>query len=110
MLQQSVTLEEINDATAFVENLEKIMLPSQLVAVLADPLLQKFLLLRPDEEAFTRISNWLAGVLRDIRTGDADSSTIVDVLGVLQEYVHVSKVRQDKPRPVPLVAARWLIC
>jgi centromere protein I len=70
------------------------MLPSQLVAVLADPLLQKFLLLRPDEEAYTRIHNWITAVLQDIRTGDADSSTISEVLGVLREYVTVTKVRE----------------
>ncbi|PKS05333.1 hypothetical protein jhhlp_008707 [Lomentospora prolificans] len=89
--EQSVTLEEINNATMFVKNLENIMLPSQLVAVLADPLLQKFLLLRPDEEAYTRINNWLSAALQDIRTGDADSKTIADVLGVLYEYVTLSK-------------------
>lgn len=88
-----MTLEEINNATMFVKNLENIMLPSQLVAVLADPLLQKFLLLRPDEEAYTRINNWLSAALQDIRTGDADSKTIADVLGVLYEYVTLSKVR-----------------
>lgn len=68
------------------------MLPSQLVAVIADPLLQKLLLLRPDEEAFVRVNNWMMAVLQDIRSGEADSSTISDVLGLLREYVVVSKV------------------
>lgn len=72
------------------------MLPSQLVAVIADPLLQKLLLLRPDEEAYVRVNNWMMAVLQDIRSGEADASTISDVLGLLHEYVVVSKVRGDR--------------
>ena len=68
------------------------MLPSQLVAVIADPLLQKLLLLRPDEEAHVRVSNWMTAVLQDIRSGEADAHTTSDVLGLLHEYVVVSKV------------------
>lgn len=73
------------------------MLPSQLVAVIADPLLQKLPLLRPDEEAYVRVNNWMMAVLQDIRSGEADASTINDVLGLLHEYVVVSKVRDDPP-------------
>ncbi|SPN99001.1 related to Mis6 domain protein [Cephalotrichum gorgonifer] len=89
--EQSVTLEEIDNATSFVKNIENIMLPSQLVAVIADPLLQKLLLLRPDEEAYSRVNNWMVAVLQDIRSGEADAHTISDVLGLLHEYVVVSK-------------------
>lgn len=92
-MQQSVTLEEIDNATAFVKNMENIMLPSQLVAVIADPLLQKLLLQRPDEEAHVRVSNWMTAVLQDIRSGEVDAHTTSDVLGLLHEYVVVSNVR-----------------
>lgn len=68
------------------------MLPSQLVAVIADPLLQKLLLLRPDEEAYVRVNNWMMAVLQDIRSGEADAHTVSEVLGLLQEYVIVSRV------------------
>ena len=93
MAQQSVTLEEIDNATAFVKNIENIMLPSQLVAVIADPLLQKLLLLRPDEVAYVRVNNWMTAVLQDIRSGDADAHTTTEVLGLLHDFVVMSKAR-----------------
>lgn len=68
------------------------MLPSQLVAVIADPLMQKLLLLRPDEEAYVRVNNWMMAVLQDIRSGEADALTISEVFGLLHEYVVASKV------------------
>ncbi|KAJ4302232.1 hypothetical protein N0V88_002368 [Collariella sp. IMI 366227] len=84
--KSSVTLEEIDNAESFVNNLEKIELPAQLVAVLADPLLQKFLLLRPDGEASSRISNWLMACLGDVASGDVDSDLLLDMLEVIRDY------------------------
>lgn len=92
-----MTLEEIDSAASFVKNIENIMLPSQLVAVIADPLLQKLLLLRPDEVAYSRVNNWMTAMLQDIRSGEADSQTISDVLDLLHEYVVVSKVCPPYP-------------
>lgn len=86
-----------------MKNIENIMLPSQLVAVIADPLLQKLLLLRPDEEAFVRVNNWMMAVLQDIRSGEADAHTISEVLGLLREYVAISKVGANK---VPFILER----
>ncbi|KAL2129135.1 hypothetical protein VTI74DRAFT_8183 [Chaetomium olivicolor] len=84
--ESSVTLEEIDNAESFVRNLEKIELPTQLVAVLADPLLQKFLLLRPDGEASSRVSNWVLACLQDVASGDADSVLLFDMLEVIHDY------------------------
>lgn len=87
-----MTLEEIDSAESFVKNLEKIELPTQLVAVLADPLLQKFLLLRPDAEASSRVSNWLMACLGDVSSGDADSEIFLEMVEVINSYALATKV------------------
>lgn len=87
-----MTLEEIDDVENLVQNLEKIELPNQLVAVLADPLLQKLLSLRPAEVSYQRIANWVYAATQDIVNGDADESFLRDVLAVLQDYVVHAKV------------------
>ncbi|KAL1837191.1 hypothetical protein VTJ49DRAFT_4163 [Mycothermus thermophilus] len=89
--ENSVTLEEIDSADSLVNKLEKIELPTQLVAVLADPLLQKLLLLRPDAEASSRISNWLMACLGDVAAGDADADIFLDMVDVIHEYALATK-------------------
>ncbi|KAK4148115.1 Mis6-domain-containing protein [Dichotomopilus funicola] len=89
--ENSVTLEEIDNAESFVKNLERIELPTQLVAVLADPLLQKFLLLRPDAEASSRVSNWLMACLGDVSSGDADSEIFLEMVEVINSYAVATK-------------------
>lgn len=90
--EDSVTLEEIDSVDTFVRNIEKIELPSQIVAVFGDPLLQKLMLLRPRHDASTRVGNWIQGCIADVRTGDADASVLLDVIEVLQDYVSANKV------------------
>ena len=85
-------MEEIENVQSFVKNFEKIELPNQLVAVLADPLLQKLLILRPSQESHQRIANWLNAVLEDVLGGDADEDTLFDVLDVLKDFVISTKV------------------
>ncbi|KAH7152386.1 Mis6-domain-containing protein [Dactylonectria estremocensis] len=89
--EDSVTLEEIENTTGFVGSLEKIELPNQLVAVLADPLLQKLILLRPSDEADQRIANWLNSALQDVLDGDSEETVLFDVLDILRDYVVSSK-------------------
>ncbi|KAK4104940.1 Mis6-domain-containing protein [Parathielavia hyrcaniae] len=89
--ESSVTLEEVDNAESLVKNLEKIELPTQLVAVLADPLLQKLLLLRPDAEGSSRISNWLMACLGDVASGDAESDIFLDMLEVIHDYAVATK-------------------
>jgi hypothetical protein len=91
-------LEEIDNADAFVKNLEKIELPTQLMAVMADPLLQKLLLLRPDAEGSSRISNWLMACLGDVASGDADSDIFLDMIEVINDYATATKVRVATPQ------------
>ncbi|PHH79308.1 hypothetical protein CDD80_5209 [Ophiocordyceps camponoti-rufipedis] len=90
--QDSVTLEEIDSVESFVQNLERLELPNQLVAVLADPLLQKLLMLRPGPESQRRVSNWLTSVLRDFVDGDGDEETLWSILAVVRDFVVQSKV------------------
>lgn len=90
--QDSVTLEEIDTVTGLVQNLERLELPNQLVAVLADPLLQKLATLRPAAESHRRVANWLGSALRDSFDGDADQATLWGVLEVTRDYVVQTKV------------------
>ncbi|KAM0243151.1 hypothetical protein ACHAP5_006870 [Fusarium lateritium] len=85
--EDAVTLEEIENATGFVKNLDKLELPNQLIAVLADPLLQKLMLLKPGNESEQRIANWLNAILQDVHDGDADEATFFDMLDILRDYV-----------------------
>ncbi|KAK3377995.1 Mis6-domain-containing protein [Podospora didyma] len=89
--ETSVTLEEIDKVDDLVGNLENIELPTQLVAIMADPLLQKLLLLRPDAEAYSRIGNWLMACMGDVTSGDADFSLFLDMLDVVHDYVTSTK-------------------
>ncbi|KAL7793420.1 Mis6 domain-containing protein [Trichoderma afarasin] len=89
--ENAVTLEEIENVTGFVQNMDRIELPNQLVAVLGDPLLQKLLLLRPNAEAYQRVANWLSSVLQNVIDGDADEATLWEVLDVVKEFVVQSK-------------------
>lgn len=72
--------------------MDKIELPNQLVAILADPLLQKLLILHPDANSDRRIANWLNAVLEDVIQGDADQDTLWEVLEVIKQYVEQTKV------------------
>ena len=85
-------MEEIENVNGFVQNIDKLELPNQLVAVLADPLLQKLLVLRPSQESQQRIANWLNSVLQDVIDGDADETTLFDVLDILRDFVVPTKV------------------
>jgi centromere protein I len=85
-------LEEIENATSFAENINKVELPNQLVAVLADPLLQKVLLVRPSGESYQRVANWLTSILKEVLAGDTDEASLWDFLDVLRDFVVQTKV------------------
>ncbi|KAL5604201.1 hypothetical protein BROUX41_002182 [Berkeleyomyces rouxiae] len=89
--ENSVTLEEIDSAARFVSNFDKIEFPDQLVAVLADPLLQKLLLLKQDEASFRRVSNWINSTWQDVCDDPRDTSLLEDMLQVLGDYVEQTK-------------------
>ncbi|KAI0969748.1 Mis6-domain-containing protein [Xylaria arbuscula] len=88
--ENSITLEEIESVDGFVKNLEKIELPNQLIAVLGDPLLQKFLSLRPQTQAHSRACNWLSSYTQDMKAGDADTR-LIDILNTLRIYVETTR-------------------
>ncbi|KAI9158681.1 Centromere protein I [Paramyrothecium foliicola] len=89
--EDSVTLEEIETASGFVQNLDKLELPNQLVAVLADPLLQKLLILRPNPESYQRILNWLNSLLQDVLDGEVEEEALWEALAVVKEFVTQTK-------------------
>ncbi|KAK1599418.1 Mis6-domain-containing protein [Colletotrichum navitas] len=90
--ENSVTLEEIDSADRFVQSIEKIELPNQLAAVLADPLLQKFIALKNDHAASKRVVHWIDAVLEDVLNGNADEKLFRETMEVLADYV--SRVKE----------------
>ncbi|CEI39268.1 unnamed protein product [Fusarium venenatum] len=91
--EDAVTLEEIESVVGFVKGIDKLELPNQLVAVLADPLLQKLMVLRPSSESDQRIANWLNSALQDVQDGDADEATFFEILDIFRDYVVSTKAR-----------------
>lgn len=87
-----MTLEEIDSAETLASNLEKIELPDHIVAVLVDPLLQKFMMLRPDTD-FKRAASWMDVQIAEILNGDADEDTVASTLNTIREYSRNTKVR-----------------
>ncbi|KAI9839365.1 MAG: Phosphate metabolism transcription protein [Sclerophora amabilis] len=91
----SVTLEEIDGVNDFVQKIEKIEPPNQVVSVLRDPLLQRYLSLRPSDSALQRIENWLNTFFEDelhsIRQGQSDESQLAEVLQSLVNYTRYTK-------------------
>ncbi|KAK6834959.1 hypothetical protein PG987_009653 [Apiospora arundinis] len=88
--ESSVTLEEIETADGLVKALETIEMPNQLISVLADPLLQKLLLLRPDAESLQRASNWLVSCAQDLVSGDGDSE-LEGILEIMRDYAKATR-------------------
>jgi centromere protein I len=77
----------------FVQNLEKIELPNQLVAAIGDPLLQKFLQLKNSEATTQRIDNWLLAFFEDqLESPNSAEGTILDMLQAIREYTRYTKV------------------
>ncbi|KAI8291069.1 hypothetical protein K4K60_003096 [Colletotrichum sp. SAR11_57] len=85
--ENSVTLEEIDSADRLAQNIEKIELPNQLAAVLADPLLQKFIALKKDDAASRRVIHWVDAILEDVLNGNADDKLFNETMEILEDYV-----------------------
>ncbi|KAJ0286358.1 hypothetical protein COL940_003019 [Colletotrichum noveboracense] len=85
--KNSVTLEEIDSADRLAQNIEKIELPNQLAAVLADPLLQKFIALKKDDAASRRVIHWVDAILEDVLNGNADDKLFNETMEILEDYV-----------------------
>lgn len=87
-----MTLEEVDSADTLASNLEKIELPDHIVAVLVDPLLQKFMMLKPETD-FKRAASWMDVQMAEILNGDADEDTVASTLNTMREYARNTKVR-----------------
>ncbi|KAJ0379474.1 hypothetical protein COL26b_002319 [Colletotrichum chrysophilum] len=85
--ENSVTLEEIDSADRLAQNIEKIELPNQLAAVLADPLLQKSIALKKDDAASRRVIHWVDAILEDVLNGNADDKLFNETMEILEDYV-----------------------
>ncbi|TQS37680.1 hypothetical protein Golomagni_01837 [Golovinomyces magnicellulatus] len=91
--ESSITLEEIENVQDLVRNFEKIKAPNQLVAVLRDPLLQKFLQLKSSENDLKRVNNWLLAFFEDeLSKKISESGNIQEILRLILEYTRHSKI------------------
>lgn len=86
-------MEEIGTVSDFVNKLEKIELPNQLVAAIGDPLLQKYLQLKPSNSTSLRMSLWLLAFFEDqLETPESDKNTL-EMLEAIRNYTRYTKVR-----------------
>lgn len=77
----------------FIQKLEKIELPNQLVASIHDPLLQKLLYLRSSETTLQRIDYWLLAFFEDqLENGRSSETQIADMLELILQYTRFTKV------------------
>ncbi|KAI9718886.1 MAG: hypothetical protein M1812_003770 [Candelaria pacifica] len=93
--EASFTLEEVESVEDFVERLEQIELPNQLISALDDPLLQKYLALRPSEKATKRLEKWLSAAFDDISRaiidGNEDEKVLSELLRGVLTYTRRTK-------------------
>lgn len=80
----------------FVEKLDRIEPPGQLVSLLADPLLQKYVDLKPTPTNTARIGIWLAACLEEqfevYRQGAGDDQYLHEILDGFLRYAQYAKV------------------
>lgn len=94
------SLEELRGIDHFVERLDKIELPNQIISTLGDRFAQKYLFLVQSETANARLDDWLTSFLEDkleqLQDGeDDDPETLTYILLLVVEYVRYAKVRQS---------------
>ncbi|KAI9677674.1 MAG: hypothetical protein M1817_006629 [Caeruleum heppii] len=94
--ESSITLEEIDSVPTFIDQLDAIELPNQIASVIRDPLLQKYLALRPSEVARRRLDDWLEAFFADqlavFRDTGKGSRALGPVLEDLASYTQATKV------------------
>ncbi|KAL5121455.1 hypothetical protein ACEQ8H_000527 [Pleosporales sp. CAS-2024a] len=73
--ETSVTLEGIDNVEDFVERLDRIEPPGQMIAFLTDPLLQKYIDLRPSIITAARIHLWISACLEDLYESERFGTT-----------------------------------
>jgi centromere protein I len=89
-------LEEIDSVGDFVEKLDRIEPPGQLISFLTDPLLQKYVALRPSEITSARIDLWLSTCLEEeynaVKSGLPASTYLSEILNGLHRQAQYTKV------------------
>jgi centromere protein I len=93
--EASVTLEGIDNVEDFVEKLDRIEPPGQMISFLTDPLLQKYVELKPELITSTRIDLWLSTCLEDVyegtRLGTGDAQYAGDIFDGLLKHAEYAK-------------------
>lgn len=91
-----MTLEGIDNVDTLVARLDSIEPPGQMISLLTDPLLQKYVDLKPSPLVSARIDLWLATCLEDLYEnqvkGIGDSSFLSDILDGLCRHTQYTKV------------------
>lgn len=96
--QNRTSLEELRSIDHFVEKIEKIELPNQIISTLGDNIAQKYLFLVQPETASRRLDDWLRSFLTDQlegvnSTGDDDENESLGyILSLSVAYVRYTKV------------------
>jgi centromere protein I len=91
------SLEELRDISHFVDKLDKIELPNQIISTLGDAMAQKYLHLVQSELAHHRLNEWLRSFLEDkletLREDEDDEpETLSYVLDFVVGYASYTKV------------------
>lgn len=92
------SLEEIRDTNHFVDKIDKIELPNQIISMLGNTMAQKYLHLAQSKAADHRLDEWLRNFLQDKldqrQEGDdnEDSGILSDLLEFVEGYAAYTKV------------------
>ncbi|KAI2787321.1 hypothetical protein POX_f07684 [Penicillium oxalicum] len=91
------SLEEIRNIQHFVDRVDKIELPNQIISTLRDSMAQKYLHLVQPEAANARLNDWLSGFLADKlaqiqEDQDDDPEALTFVLSYLEGHTSFAKV------------------
>lgn len=97
-MQSSKTLGDVNDIQDLVEKLDNIYVPAERMLTLDDPLLQKYIALRPDDDAGRlrlerQLEVFLDEQLEKIEGGLDTSKELSDILRRLSSNTQFSKVK-----------------
>ncbi|KAF3920530.1 hypothetical protein ABW20_dc0108943 [Dactylellina cionopaga] len=94
--ETSITLEEIENVKALVDNIQKLELPSQVGAVFQDDMFRNFVLLKGSDEIVSRLDGWTSAALfeeLDVeQTTGAPSERLGVFLGQIWDYAAMQKV------------------
>lgn len=84
---KSTTIEELTSLTDFVDRLEKVQFPSQMVAILHDRRLQYLFLFKATDIERRRLDHWLAAALVE----GAEDGLLPELLRSCVEFVEFTK-------------------